>query len=286
MNCPSCGHENLEGSDRCENCLAPFRDLDVPRVDSAEGLARSVMEDNLGQLDQEETITVAPDTPAGEVARLMKNSNSGCALVVEGKKLVGIFTEHDVLLRMTPVSSAVAAGSAGVATGSVGVATGSAGLNTGTAGVPPAAEREARKISTGSVSDRGSSPTVREGVEDDSHTDIRVEELPVNELPFSEVPFEEMRAEEMMFEELTTTAEITVSDDVAAEPRVRSQFQVPVKELMSRNPETLHEKDSVAEAVNKMSLGRFRHIPFLKSDGTYAVASIKSVLKYIAQEDW
>ena len=52
------------------------------------------------------------------------------------------------------------------------------------------------------------------------------------------------------------------------------------------NPETLHEEDSVAEALNKMSLGRYRHIPFRKSDGTYSVASIKSVLKYIAQEDW
>jgi CBS domain-containing protein len=277
MNCPSCGHENLEGSDRCENCLAPFRDLDVPRVDSAEGLARSVMEDNLAQLDQEETITVAPDTPAIEVARLMKNSNSGCALVVEGKKLVGIFTEHDVLLRMTPGQGQEA--------------------EAGSAGILPASEREARKIRTGSSSDRveqeqeaaaggRNQKGARDPVEDDSHTDIRVEEFPVNEMPFSEVPFEEMRADEMMFEELTTTAEIAVSDDVAADPRVRSQFQVPVKDLMSRNPETLHEKDSVAEAVNKMSLGRFRHIPFLKSDGTYAVASIKSVLKYIAQEDW
>jgi CBS domain-containing protein len=279
MNCPSCGHENLEGSDRCENCLAPFRDLDVPRVDSAEGLARSVMEDNLAQLDQEETIAVAPDTPAIEVARLMKNSNSGCALVVDGKKLVGIFTEHDVLLRMTP-GSAVA----------------------GSAGILPASEREARKISTGSSSDRveqeqeagaggrntgsgsdrGSSPTVREGVEDEPPTDIRVDELPVNEMPFSEVPFEEMRAEEKLFEETTTTTEIDVSDD----PPARPHLQIAVSKLMSRNPETLHERDSVAEAVNKMSLGRFRHIPFLKSDGTYAVASIKSVLKYIAQEDW
>src|SRR2546425_11870903 len=101
MHCPSCGHENIEGNDRCENCLAPFRDLDVPRADSAEGLARSVMEDNLSELDHDETICVAPDTPALEVARLMKNSNCGCALVVDGRKLVGIFTEHDVLLRMS-----------------------------------------------------------------------------------------------------------------------------------------------------------------------------------------
>jgi len=169
MNCPSCGHENIDGIDRCENCLASFRQLDIPSTEAAEELALSVMEDNLSRLDQDETIAVAPDTPALDVTHLMKNSNSGCALVVEGGKLVGIFTEHDVLKR------------------------------------------------------------------------------------------------------------VTGSGDLAA---------VSVKELMSPNPETLHERDSVAQALNKMYLGRYRHIPFLKADGIYAVASIKSVLKYIAQEDW
>jgi CBS domain-containing protein len=175
MNCPSCGHENIDGIDRCENCLAPFRQLDIPSADASEGLARSVMEDNLNQLDREDPICVAPDLPALEVTRLMKNSNSGCALVVDGKKLVGIFTEHDVLMMMTD------------------------------------------------------SPT---------------------------------------------KAGLSNAGDIA------------VKDLMSPNPETLDEDDSVAEALKKMSLGRYRHIPFKRSDGTYAVASIKSVLKYIAQEDW
>ena len=170
MNCPSCGHENIDGTDRCDNCLAPFRDLDVPRADSAEGLARSVMEDNLGRLNQEETITVVPETPALDVVRLMKNSNSGCALVVDGTRVAGIFTEHDVLRKLT-------------------------GENAQFAGKE-------------------------------------------------------------------------------------------IKYLMSPNPETLHEKDSVAAALNKMSLGRYRHIPVLKNDGSYTVASINSVLKYIAKEDW
>jgi len=180
MNCPSCGHENIDGTDRCENCLAPFRQLDIPNADASEGLARSVMEDNLNRLEQDQTICVTPATPALEVARLMKNSNIGCALVVDDAKLVGIFTEHDVLLKMTGDLSA-----------------------------PPA-------VAGGSVSSSASL----------------------------------------------------------------------VKELMSPNPETLSEEDSVAEALNKMSLGRYRHIPFQRSDGSYAVASIKSVLKYIAQEDW
>jgi len=175
MNCPSCGHENIDGIDRCENCLAPFRQLDIPSAEAAEGLARSVMEANLSQLEHDEPISVAPDTEALEVARLMKAANTGCALVVDRGKLVGIFTEHDVLLKLA-----------------------------------------------------------------ESPTNLG----------------------------LSNTGD------------------APIKDLMSPNPETLHEKDSVAEALNKMSLGRYRHIPFKKSDGTYSVASIKSVLKYIAREDW
>ncbi len=170
MNCPSCGHENIDGTDRCDNCLSPFRDLDVPRADAAEGLARSVMADNLGRLDQEESISVTPDTPAIEVVLLMKNSNSGCALVLNDGNLAGIFTERDVLRKMTGAE----------------------------AHSPGAA----------------------------------------------------------------------------------------VKDLMSPNPEVLHEQDSVAAALHKMSTGRYRHIPVRKKDGSYTVTSIKSVLKYIAKEDW
>ena len=62
--------------------------------------------------------------------------------------------------------------------------------------------------------------------------------------------------------------------------------KIPVGDLMSANPETLNETDSVAEALNRMSMGRYRHLPFRKADGSFAVASIQSVLKYIAQEDW
>lgn len=170
MLCPSCGHENIEGTDRCENCLAPFRQLDVPRADATEGLARSVMEDRLSLLEKEETVAVEPNTPVNEVVKRMRAARSGCALVLESGRLAGIFTEHDVLQRMTGVNAAT-----------------------------------------------------------------------------------------------TSTA---------------------VKELMSPNPEVLRDGDSVAAALNKMSMGRYRHIPILKSDGTYGVTSIKSVLKYIATEDW
>ena len=170
MLCPSCGFDNIEGTDRCENCMKSLRDLDVPRGDATAGLARSVMEDNLGQLEQEEILTARPEESALTVARRMKEAQTACALVLDAGKLVGIFTEHDVLCKMTGAKA-----------------------------------------------------------------------------------------------------------DAAARP---------VSELMSLNPETLQETDSVAAALNKMAMGRYRHVPIEKTGGGYSVTSIKHVLKYIAQEDW
>ncbi len=170
MLCPSCSHDNLEGADRCEECMTPLRQLDVPRADDTEGLQRSVMQDNLSELGPPEVLWVGPETPAREVVRRMSDARTGCALILEEGKLLGIFTEHDVLSKMTGANA-------------------------------------------------------RPG-------------------------------------------------------------SVAVKALMSPNPETLRESDSVAAALNKMSVGRYRHVPVLRSDSSYSVISIKDLLKYIAEEDW
>lgn len=169
MLCPSCGYDNIEGADRCDECLTPLYNLDVPRADGSKGLARSAMENNLSQLDQE-FLGVTSDTPVVDVISRMKEAHVGCALVIDDGKLIGIFTERDVLHKLTGKDACA-----------------------------------------------------------------------------------------------PTTA---------------------VKQMMSANPEFLHESDSVATALNKMSLGRYRHIPVQKADGSYGVTSIKHVLKYIAREDW
>ena len=168
MLCPSCGHDNIEGADRCEECMTSLFNLGVPQAGRA-SLERSVMEDDIRQLEQE-FLGVSPDTSASEVLNQMKQARLGCALVLDDGRLVGIFTERDLLSKLT-----------------------------GKTAQPP------------------------------------------------------------------TT---------------------PVKQLMSADPEVLLETDSVATALNKMSLGRYRHIPVQKSDGSYCVTSIKHVLKYLARSQW
>jgi len=168
MICPSCGHDNIEGADRCEECVTSLLNLDVPQS-GREGPASSVMENDISHLDQE-LLSVSTETPALEVIRKMRVAGLGCALVMENGKLVGIFTERDLLNKLT---------------------------------------------------------------------------------------------------------------GPAARPS-----QTAVSELMSVNPEILSETDSVATAVNKMSMGRYRHIPIRKADRSYSVISIKHVLKYIAKAAW
>ena len=99
MICPSCGHDNIEGADRCEECVTSLLNLDVPQA-GREGLASSVMEDDISQLEQE-FLSVSPDTSALEVIRKMKAAGLGCALVLDEGKLVGIFTERDLLNKLT-----------------------------------------------------------------------------------------------------------------------------------------------------------------------------------------
>src|SRR2546423_5458697 len=100
MICPSCGYDNIEGADRCDECVTSLFNLDVPRADSAAGLTRSAMEDDLSKLDSE-FLGVAPDTSASEVVNQMKQARLGCALVLDKGKLVGIFTERDLLSKLT-----------------------------------------------------------------------------------------------------------------------------------------------------------------------------------------
>jgi CBS domain-containing protein len=128
------------------------------------------MEDDLGKLIEGESLTVRRGEPVGEVIRRMKDKQAGCALMIEGGRVAGIFTEHDMLCK---------------------------------------------------VAGKG-----------------------------------------------------------------EDALRTSIEELMTPNPETLKETDSVAAALNKMSIGRYRNLPVQRNDGSYAVVSIQHVLNYIAQEEW
>lgn len=98
MICPRCGAENIQGDDRCENCLEPFRDRDVPQA--TEGIQRLLMEQPIGTIATAGFVAVTPDTTVGETVQRMKVHGIGCVLVFAQGQLVGIFTERDLLMML------------------------------------------------------------------------------------------------------------------------------------------------------------------------------------------
>ncbi len=51
-------------------------------------------------MERKKLLTAAPQTTVSQAAKLMAKKNVGAVMVVEGERLVGIFTERDALTRV------------------------------------------------------------------------------------------------------------------------------------------------------------------------------------------
>jgi len=98
MICPACNTNNLPGSEVCCNCLNDLTHLDRPTAHDR--VERSLMEDPVSVLKPRPAVTLTPSATVGEAIQAMLANNIGAVLIVEGGKLVGIFSERDLLTRV------------------------------------------------------------------------------------------------------------------------------------------------------------------------------------------
>jgi CBS domain-containing protein len=97
--CPACGSENLDGADECDQCQFSLTDLSLPHASTA--LEHGLMKDRIEVLKPRPPLTVSPNMPVGEVLKQMVADRMGCAAVIdENRRLLGIFTERDALMRL------------------------------------------------------------------------------------------------------------------------------------------------------------------------------------------
>ena len=161
MRCPACGFDNIQGTDRCKDCMEPLLHLDVPQP--REGLQAHILLDSVKEIAVFQPVTVSSSDTAARAVELMKERRAGCVLVMDAG-LVGILSEVDLLFRM-----------------------------------PPDADPAAVKVS----------------------------------------------------------------------------------QLMTPDPETIQEDATMAAALNRMSIGGYRHVPVIASDHTVGIISIKDLLRYL-----
>jgi CBS domain-containing protein len=66
-------------------------------------LARNLRKDPVTRLDPGPPRAVDRTATVGEAVDLMRRENTGCVLVCDGEKLIGIFTERDLMCRVLAV---------------------------------------------------------------------------------------------------------------------------------------------------------------------------------------
>ena len=59
--------------------------------------------------------------------------------------------------------------------------------------------------------------------------------------------------------------------------------ELPVHTVMTLDPVSLEEDDSIAFALNKMSVGGFRHIPIVKNGKPTGIITVKDVFHHLCQ---
>jgi CBS domain-containing protein len=57
--------------------------------------------------------------------------------------------------------------------------------------------------------------------------------------------------------------------------------KLPVREVMTKGPETIGERDPIRVVINKMAVGEYRHVPIVREGNPVGIISAKAVANYI-----
>jgi CBS domain-containing protein len=96
--CPSCGTENLVGTEICDNCGADIFGNDVPQ--QAPAFKGELLGEHLNRLGSPPPVTVEREEPLDAAIARMQDVGVDCVLVVDNGQLVGIFTDRDALVKV------------------------------------------------------------------------------------------------------------------------------------------------------------------------------------------
>jgi CBS domain-containing protein len=99
MTCPACYHNNLPGDEQCRVCGQSLIFLD--EFTGCNRVERSLLHDTVGELRPHLPVTIRPDALIGEAVNALLANDIGALLVVDDiGKLVGIFSERDLLTKV------------------------------------------------------------------------------------------------------------------------------------------------------------------------------------------
>jgi len=101
IRCPSCGHKNIEGTDRCTHCFHSLMQRDLPRPKKDDSLQHAMMTIPVSELLTGSDLLVANENDSlQKIIQILQREKKNCVVVYKQKKLVGILSNRDILYKV------------------------------------------------------------------------------------------------------------------------------------------------------------------------------------------
>lgn len=102
MLCPACGTDNLVGADVCDNCGSELAGGIPQPATTFQGQLLGV---RVRDLPVSEPHLVDIDSDASDAIGRMQREETDCVLVMDGERLVGVFTDRDAVLKVAGLAN-------------------------------------------------------------------------------------------------------------------------------------------------------------------------------------
>jgi CBS domain-containing protein len=99
--CPFCGAETLPGDERCPQCLHSMMVRELPKMRAGDGIQQALLSHPVSELlTGADLLVCSPDDTVQKIVDIFRKEKKGCVLVYKSKKMVGILSNRDLLMRV------------------------------------------------------------------------------------------------------------------------------------------------------------------------------------------
>jgi len=102
MKCSSCGADNIDGEDRCQQCFHSLMQREPVTLQRGnDAFQRAMMTRPVSELlTGQDLLVCSPSDSVQKIVKVFQKFKKGCVLVYAKRKLVGILSNRDLLLRV------------------------------------------------------------------------------------------------------------------------------------------------------------------------------------------
>lgn len=101
LNCPYCSSTYILGADRCPKCFHSLMHQNLPGPKRGEKIQKAMLTEPISELvTGKDLLVCADDDSVEKIVQVLEGEHKDCVLVFKKRKLVGIISQRDLLLRV------------------------------------------------------------------------------------------------------------------------------------------------------------------------------------------